>query len=123
MITLENVVDNAGDKLVFNNAINEMLAGPAGSNQVSVTGAASLGQALDIAAADAALSQKGALIAAQTGVIDWFQYANNTYVVETINSTSVAAAHTTLTATDEVLKIVGLGNLSGESFVDHTLTL
>ena len=123
MITLDNVADNAGDKLVFNNAITEMLAVPTGSNQVKVTGAASPGQALDIAAADAALSQNGGLIAAHTGVIDWFQYAGNTYVMEAINLTSVAAVHTALTATDEVLKIVGLVNLSGESFADHTLIL
>ena len=123
MITLDNVVDNAGDKLVFNNAITEMLAVPTGSNQVNVTGAASLGQALDIAAADAALSQKGGLIAGHTGVIDWFQYAGNTYLVEAINPTSVAASHTALAATDEVVKIVGLVSLNGEGFVDHTFTL
>jgi hypothetical protein len=42
----------------------------AGSNAVNVISAASVAQALDIAAASAAASQSGWTIAAQTGVID-----------------------------------------------------
>jgi hypothetical protein len=123
MTTLGNVVAAAGDKIVFNNVTTETLAHSTGSNQVVVASATSLAQALDIAAASAASSQSDGLIAGQNGVIDWFQYAGNTYVVEAINVTSEAATHTALAATDEVVKIVSLINLSGESFATHTLTL
>ena len=56
-------------------------------------------------------------------MIDWFQLGGNTYLVEAINSTSIAAAHSALTAMDEVVKITGLVNLSGEILAGHTLTL
>ena len=61
-----------------------------------------------MAVGDATATQSNGQIAANTGVIAWFQYSGNTYVIEAINTTSGAAAHTTLTATDEVVKIVGL---------------
>ena len=51
------------------------------------------------------------MIPANTGVIDWFQYGGNTYVVEAINTTGTAATHAALAATDEVIKIVGLVSL------------
>ena len=76
-----------------------------------------------MAASAAANSQSGGMIPANTGVIDWFQYGGNTYVVEAINTTSAAASHTMLATTDEVIKIVGLVNLAGESLVGHALTL
>jgi hypothetical protein len=123
MTTLGNVVDAHGDQIVFNNATTEVLAHATGSNAVTVASAASLAQALDMAAASAAASQTGGLIAAHSGVIDWFQYSGNTYVVEAINATASAASHSALSATDEVVKIVGLINLSGESFASHTLVL
>jgi hypothetical protein len=58
-----------------------------------------------------------------TGVIDWFQYQGNTYVLEAINSTAGTAAHSALTATDEMIKIVGLVSLTSESLAGHALTL
>jgi hypothetical protein len=118
MTTLGNVVNAAGDQIVFNNAATEVLAGT-----VNVSSATSLAHAFDMAAAAAAASQTGGKIAANTGVIDWFQYNNNTYLVESINSTASSATHTALAATDELVKIVGLISLSGESLVGHTLTL
>jgi hypothetical protein len=90
---------------------------------MNVSSASSLAHALDMAVGDATATQSNGQIAANTGVIAWFQYSGNTYVIEAINTTSGAAAHTTLTATDEVVKIVGLVSLSGESLSAHTLTL
>jgi len=120
MTTLGNVHNAAGDLIVLNNATSEVLAG---GGAVNVTAASSLAQAFDIAAAHAAASQSGGKIAAHTGVIDWFQYGGNTYVLEANNSTGNAATHSALAATDELVKIVGLVNLSGETLSGHTLTL
>lgn len=120
MITLGNVVDGHGDMIVFDNATTEVFAD---ANAINVTSASSLAQALDVAAATAAASQSGGLIGAESGVIDWFQYGGNTYMVEAINPAGTAATHGGLTATDEVIKIIGLANLSGEGLMGHTLTL
>ena len=118
MITLGNVVDNAGDQIVFNNATTEILAGSA-----NVSAATSLAHAFDMAAADAAASHAGSKIAANTGVIDWFQYSGNTYVLEAVNDTGSSAAHTALAAADEIIKIIGSVSLSSESLAAHTMTL
>jgi ELWxxDGT repeat protein len=119
--TLGNVATASSEQIIFNNTASEVLAG---TTAVNVTAAgSSLAKALDIAAADAAVSQAGGQIAAHTGVITWFQLGGNTYIVEAINATASAAAHPSLTATDEVIKIVGLVDLSGESLSAHTLTL
>jgi hypothetical protein len=121
MTTLGNAVNAASDQIVFNNAATEVLAG---TNVLNVTAAgSSLAKALDIAAADAAASQAGGQIAAHTGVIAWFQLGGNTYLVEAVNGTGSAAAHGALTASDEVIKIVGQVDLSGEGLTGHTLTL
>ena len=118
MTTLGNVVDGQGDLIVFENASTEILLG-----QVNVSSATSLAHALDMAASAAAASQSGSMIGANTGVIDWFQYGGNTYAVEAINVVTIPATHSALAATDEVIKIVGLVNLSGESLSGHALTL
>ena len=56
--------------------------------------------------------------------MDWFQYTDgNAYVVEAINSTSVAALHTALTTTGEVVKILGTVDFASSSFLGHTLSL
>ena len=111
--------DGGGDQIVFNNAATELLAG---TSAVNVSGASSLAQAFDTAAAAAATSQGGTIMA-DTGVIDWCQYGGNTYLVEAINAAGMAAAHSALAATDEVVKIIGLANLSGESIGAHMLAL
>jgi hypothetical protein len=121
MTTLGNVVNAASDQIIFNNAATEKLAG---TSAVDVTGAgSSLAKALDIAASDAAASQAGGQIAAHTGVIAWFQLGGNTYLFEAVNNTGNPAAHNALTATDEIVKIVGLVSLTSESLSGHTLTL
>jgi hypothetical protein len=117
MITLGNVHDAGGDQIIFNNAAIEVLVG-----SVNVSSAMTLAHAFDMAAADAAASQGGS-IAAHTGVIDWFEYQGDTYVLEAINPTSSAAGHSALAATDEVIKILGLVSLANESFAAHSLTL
>ncbi len=119
MITLGNVVDGKGDQIVFHNAASEVLAR---TSAVNVSSATSLAHAFDMAAA-AAASQSGGKIAADTGVIDWFQYGGNSYLVEAINTTASSATHPALTATDEVVKITGLVCLTGESLAAHMLTL
>jgi hypothetical protein len=119
MTTLGNVVDSHGDLIVFGNASTEVLAS---ANAVNVITAGSLAQALDMAASAAGNSQSGGMIPAHTGVIDWFQYGGNTYVAEAINTTGTPQTHSALAATDEVIKIVGLVNLS-ETLAGHFLTL
>jgi hypothetical protein len=118
MIALDNVVHAGGDEILLNNASTEVFT----ANAANVSSASSLAQAFDLAAASAAASQSGGLIAGHTGVIDWFQYAGNTYLVEAINSGSTAAAHSALAATDEVVEIVGVVNLHASAFGAHTLT-
>ena len=103
MITLGNVVDGAGDQITFNNAASEVLAS---TNAVNVTGPAGWRSSY-IAASAAGNSQSGGMISANTGVIDWFQYAGNSYVIEAINSAVTAQSHAALATTDEVIKIVG----------------
>ena len=114
MTTLANVVHAGGDVIVFDNAATEQFT----STAVNVSAASSLAQALDLAAAAA---QSGGHISASTGVIEWFQYSGNTYAVEAVNAGTSAASHPALASTDEVIKIVGLVDLSTAAHVGHTL--
>jgi hypothetical protein len=115
---------SVGSKIVFNNAATETLAYPTGSaDQMNVTSASSLAQALDMAAATDASSQSGGLIPANTGVIDWFQWGGDTYIVEAINPTSTLENQTALTATDAAVKLVGAVDLTGEQFAGDALML
>jgi hypothetical protein len=63
------------------------------------------------------------MIPANTGVIDWFHYGGDTYLVEAINPAGIAAIHAALAATDELVKIIGMVSLNSESLSAHTLTL
>ena len=132
-ITLNNVVSGAGEKLVFNNAFTEQTAGGTfGTSLVNVASATTLSQALDLAIAQAAISAAKspntanglyAQIGANTGVLDWFQFGGNTYVTEAVNATGAAAAHPALAASDAVVKIAGLVDLTASTFAGSTLTL
>ena len=102
--------------IVFDNAATEQFT----STAVNVSAASSLAQALDLAAAAA---QSGGHISASTGVIEWFQYSGNTYAVEAVNAGTSAASHPALASTDEVIKIIGLVDLSAANHVGHALTL
>lgn len=91
------------------------------SSAVNVATATSLANALDIAA-----GQAGA-VAAGNGVVEWFQYGGNTYLVDAIGG---AGAHTgtaatdALQATDIVVKLTGLANLTRDSFGGgHSVTI
>lgn len=141
MTTLGNVTaaNAAFDFLVLNNATGagaETLAGGAGTlagAEVNVASAGSLAQALDMAASYAALgSQAGGgntpagVMAPRTGIVDWFQYGGNTYVVEALNATAANATHAALATNDTVVKIVGLVDLSAGvlgGVGNHTLQL
>ena len=120
--TLNNVSAAVGDQqLVFSNATNEVLKGA-----VNVASAGSLAQALDLAIAQAAISNAPnpnggnhaagandyAMLDANTGVLTWFQYGGDTYVVEAVNASGAAAANATLDANDVVVKITGLVDLT-----------
>jgi hypothetical protein len=118
MIALDNVNDAAGDQIVFDDAITEVLAG-----KVNVSSATSLAHAFAMAAADAAASQNGGNIPADTGLIDWFQSDGKTYILEAVNSSGGPATHGALEATDALVEVTGLANLSGEGLSGHTLTL
>jgi hypothetical protein len=112
-----------GASLYFDNAATETLANTTGSSEVNVSSAGSLAQALDLAAADASTSQSNDVIPANTGVFDWFQYGGNNYIVEAVNSSAAPEGQTALTATDAVVEIVGMIDMSGLSLSDHTLTI
>lgn len=98
------------DTITFNNVTNESLGG-----QVNVATATSLANALDLAA-----SQAGHL-GASTGVVEWFQYQGNTYVVEAVNNATSGsgATHTALGANDAVVKLTGLVDLSHAAVDGH----
>jgi hypothetical protein len=101
---------------------------------VNVQSATSLANALDIAAAQSVIydAQHGAAntsvvggvaeLNGSTGLLDWFQYGGNTFIVEAINNTSTlghngAAAHTALTISDAVVELTGLVNLGTTTHV------
>ena len=112
-----------GFVVTFHNAPSEVLAGGTGaSSHVDVTPALTTAQALDMAAAHAAQSQPGGLIPADTGVIDWFQYGGDTYVIEAINSSVTPEAHDTLLPTDSMVEVMGLVDLTNAQFSGYTLT-
>jgi hypothetical protein len=105
-------------------------SGFADKSYVDVSTATSLGNALDIAAAEALgqashfnqglgatiITSSGIQENAKTGLADWFQYGGNTYVVEAINSGSTPATHTALGVNDVVVELTGLHKL-GETTV------
>lgn len=112
--------------LYFFNATTEGWAGGSATDSfVNVATATSIGNALDIAAGDVTTLNANfddhdnivvptggpAELAAKTGLVDWFEYGGNTYVVEAINSGTTAATHTALGTGDVVVELVGLHNL------------
>ncbi|MEI7993314.1 MAG: hypothetical protein WCH01_00285 [Methylococcaceae bacterium] len=106
-----------GDPTPLTNATAAEVAG----SQINVAGAASLAAALDMAANYTALTQvqgataASANLAANSGVIDWFQYGGNTYIEAMVNSSNAAMQHTALMTGDIVVKITGLVDLSTAS--------
>jgi len=105
-------------------------AGAPWRSQVNEASATSLANALNIAAnealnmnqtignADGTNIVNGNTPAAQiqldghTGLLDWFQYQGNTYIVEVVNTTGSNAAHVGLQSQDIVVKLTGLVDVS-----------
>jgi hypothetical protein len=101
----------------------------AANSQVNVAAATTLAQALDIAAGQAvsldqqfsggahsvvtgAAGNQTTQLNGQTTLADWFQFQGNTYIVETSNSGSQAAAHGALGAGDVVVELTGIVDLT-----------
>jgi hypothetical protein len=128
LTTLNNVTftNQSFIKLGLGNATNEALLGAGAASQVNVATATTLAQALDIAAATAAAGDVSgkSTIAANTGIVDWFQFGGNTYIVEANNNTALSATHSALAANDVVVKLTGLIDLSGSiALASNVLTV
>jgi hypothetical protein len=135
--TLNKAADASGQAIVFGNsaangaALTEQLAGASVANSmVNVASVSTLPAALDLAASLAATANNPNpnfttfnQINAQTGVIDWFQFQGNTYIVEAVNGANAAAPHPALAASDTVVELTGLVNIAAGGFAAHTLTL
>jgi hypothetical protein len=119
--TLNNA--SANDNLLFNNYSNSGTETYIG--QVNVASATTLAQALDLAAAVASASDSSGKmkVAAYSGVIDWFQFDGNTYIVETVNQSGNAAAQTGINANDVVVELTGLVDLTAASYSNGVLDL
>ena len=115
--------------------ITESWAGGSASNsQVNVATAATLQQALNIAASQASvidqqfngatnttvLNQNTPTASLQenahTGLLDWFQFGGNTYLVEAVNSGAANATHTALGTNDIVVELTGLVDANHVNF-------
>jgi hypothetical protein len=90
-------------------------------SQLNVAKAAALQQALNLAASqalvidqqfngasDTTVSGNSLQSDSKNGLLDWFQFGGNTYLVEAVNSTTAAAAHAALGTNDIVVKITGI---------------
>ena len=107
------------------------------NSQVNVASAATLAQALDIAAGQTvnldqqfsggahsvvtgAAGNQTVQLDGQTTLADWFQFQGNTYIIEANNTGSQAAPHATLGAGDVVVELTGLVNVAHLSGVLFT---
>jgi hypothetical protein len=143
----EEIQWNAGNlNLYFFNEAHEGLAGGNWLQSVVNVGVASvmsLGGALDLAASEVTTLAANfnnsigiivptggpAEIQAGYGLIDWFQYDGNTYIVEANNGTTVhgstatpaAEAHTALGTHDVVIELIGLVNPSDININHYTV--
>ena len=105
--------------------------------QINVSTAATLAAALDLAANISSLTRTpgtdlatavfaggyvygNGILGATSAVIDWFQYAGDTYIVEAVNTTATVAQQTALDSNDVVIKISGLVDLSTSTYSNVT---
>lgn len=119
--TINNAVDDgaAGTQLLLDNVANHSF-NAAAVNLGSTAGAIAFSRA---AALDLAASQAG-VIAAHSAVLEWFQWGGNTYLVDAVNASDSAAAHTQLTSTDVVVQLSGLVNIGAHgAFTGGTFTV
>lgn len=119
-------------KISFDSTVADtftLLGGSVAASQINVSTAASLVDALNMAANYMGLTQvqgaaaTTATLAANTGKVDWFQYGGDTYVVAMVNSTGAPVAQTGLDANDVVVKLTGMVDLSGSTFAGEILTM
>jgi hypothetical protein len=106
--------------LVFNNTTSESTLGTAAgsitamtNSQINTSEFTSLTAALNAAV-------KATSGSTSAGVIDWFQYGGNTYIVEAVQG---SAAHTTLASGDVVIQLTGVVDLHASTWGStiHTL--
>ena len=128
-------VGGADVRLHFNDTntaiTTEAWAGGTSENSlVNVSGAASLAAALNFAASQAAVEDQqfdtgtnttvlnqnttAAMLQlkAHTGLVDWFQFGGNTFVVEAVNSTATTTTHAALGENDIVVELTGIVDVS-----------
>jgi hypothetical protein len=109
--------------------------GNATDSQVNMSGVSTLAAALNLAAHEALHLNAGfgghnhttivnqnttaaaALLDIHTGILDWFQWNGNTYIVESVNNTAGLAAHAGLAAGDMVVELTGLVNVPNDVIV------
>jgi hypothetical protein len=60
---------------------------------------------------------------AQSGLLSWFQYGGDTYLVEAINPAASAAPHVGLQAGGQVVRLSGLVDLGSATFTKGVLDL
>lgn len=123
----------AADKIDFTGNANvtthSTLGADFGHSQVNVASAASLNDALNMAANKTLLQQiqgadaSGIVLAQNSEVFDWFQYNGDTYVVAMVNNTGAAVVQNGLDANDIVVKLTGLVDLSGATHAAGVINL
>jgi hypothetical protein len=123
--------------LNFGNAPTEGLAGGSFANAfINVQGAPSLSAALDQVVAQSLVEdaqiEPGAFttitagqiqLDAKTSLLSFFQFGGNTYVVDAVNSTANAAAHSTLATGDSVVQISGVPNILDGQFSINSMAV
>jgi hypothetical protein len=136
--TLNAAVDSGtGHQQILFGTVGTTHEGLAGASVeaslVNVASVTTLAGALNLAASQAAIAVQPnpnlpgfAQLQPGDGVIDWFQFQGNTYIVEATNPGATAASHAALAATDVVVKIAGLVDIGANGTFTpgtHILTL
>jgi hypothetical protein len=112
-------------------AVESWAGGSSENSQVNVSGVSSLAAALNLAASQAAVldtqfhgndNSVGGAINPATGLVDWFQYGGNTYIVEANNtSTVLPGAHTALGSHDIVVELTGIVDVNHIHLNTHSV--
>jgi hypothetical protein len=131
--TLNGTIVNGNDRVTLNNAELEVAdhgAGGGANLSALVANYATAGAAVDAAMAQAARAATSLIIAGawtsdRAGVVEWFQYGGDTYLVEAVYGTSdyYLSPHHALGSNDVVIKLTGLVDLGGSQVSGHTLQL
>jgi hypothetical protein len=114
----------------YNEPTESWASGCASTSIVNVASASTLASAIDTAAGEAVVldnnfnggtnTSHSYSINGATGLVDWFQYGGNTYIVEANNDAATPAAHASLQGHDVVVELIGLVNVSDVGvFLSH----